>query len=200
MTEINFNQLWQSQANMPETDATAIIAKAKLVQRKNKIKIILGNVLLVATMLFIIGIVVYSQPQMITTKIGSLLVIAAIVMQVIASSQLILVLNRTNNQTSAADYLSHLLAFKKKQAFLQSTIMTLYFIFLGSGLLLYMIEYTKRGSLLFITATYGITSLWIAFNWFYVRPRTIKKQQQKLNEVIQNLENISSQFTNEKEM
>jgi hypothetical protein len=27
--------------------------------------------------------------------------------------------------------------------------------------------------------TYGITGLWIAFNWFYLKPKIKKKQQQK---------------------
>ena len=47
------------------------------------------------------------------------------------------------------------LDFKKKQAFLQTTIMTLYFIFLSLGLALYMIEFTMKGSITFIIAVYG---------------------------------------------
>lgn len=199
MTEINLNQLWQSQQNIPKMDASAIVHKAKQLQRKTKIKLILGNVLLFATMIFIIGIVYYFQPKMMTTKMGSLLVLFSILMQIIASGRMIPLLNKNNAQTNPIDYLNHLLDFKKKQAFLQTTIMTLYFIFLSLGLALYMIEFTMKGSITFIIAVYGITLLWIAFNWFYIRPKTIRKQQQKLDEVIQSLENITAQFSDEKE-
>ncbi|WP_298225146.1 hypothetical protein [Flavobacterium sp.] len=197
MTEINFNQLWQSHQNIPEIDAATIVLQAQQMQRKTKIKLLLGNLLLFATMIFIIGIVVYFKPEMITTKIGSLLVIIAILMQIIASMRLIPLVNKSNAQTNPEAYLNQLLAFKKKQAFIQSTIMTLYFLFLSVGLALYMIEYTLRGSIFFILATYGTTMIWIAFNWFYIRPRTIRKQEQKLNEAIRNLENITGQFVDE---
>lgn len=199
MTEINLNQLWQSQRNIPEMDASTIVHKAKQLQRKTKIKLMLGNLLLLATMIFIIGIVFYFQPKMMTTKIGSLLVMLSILMQIIASGRMIPLLNKSNTQTNPVDYLNHLLDFKKKQAFLQTTIMTLYFIFLSLGLFLYMIEFTIKGSITFMVAAYGITLLWIAFNWFYIRPKTIRKQRQKLDEVIQNLENITTQFSDEKE-
>lgn len=199
MTEINFNQLWQSQKNAPDIDATVIVQKAKQLQRKTKVKIILGNLLLLATMVFVIGIVVYFQPKMITTKIGTLLVVIAIVMQIVASSQLIPILNKSNTQTKPAEYLKELLVFKKKQNFIQSTIITLYFIFLSIGLLLYMIEYTMRGSILFIVITYGLTFLWIGFSWFYIRPKTFQKQERKLMEVIENMEQITAQFSEEDE-
>jgi hypothetical protein len=29
-----------------------------------------------------------------------------------------------------------------------------------------------------------ITSIWILFNWFYLRPKQIKNQQSKLDEII----------------
>jgi len=198
MKEINFNELWQSQKVGPSIDAESIISKAKHLQRKTSIKILLNNLLLFATIVFIIGILLHYNPQMITTKIGSLLVIFAIVMQIVASSSLIPLLNKSNEQTDNATFLNQLLAYKKKQAFIQSIIMTLYFIFLGLGLLLYMIEYVQRGSMIFMISAYGLTISWIAFNWFYVRPKTIKKQQEKCNDVIANFENITIQFSEEK--
>lgn len=198
MTETNFKDLWQSQNTNTDINPKAIIAKAKQLQKKTRLKLLLGNGLLLVTMLIIIGIAVYYQPQMITTKIGTILVIMAIVMQIVASTKLASVLNKSNTQTSNTDYLQQLLLFKKKQAFLQSTIMTLYFILLGVGILLYMLEYVLQMSFLGAIAAYGIAALWIATNWFYFRPKIIKKQQQKLNEVIAGIESINEQFLEEK--
>jgi hypothetical protein len=196
MTETNFKDLWQSQNTDADLNPKAIIAKAKQLQKKTRLKLLLSNGLLFATMLFIIGIVVYYQPQMITTKIGTILVVIAILMAITASSSLISLSNKSDDQTNNAEYLQQLLLFKKKQAFFQTTIMKLYFILLGLGIALYMIEYTLRMSRLGAIAAYGITALWMAVNWFYFRPKIIKKQQQKLNEVIANLENINKQFLN----
>jgi hypothetical protein len=119
-------------------------------------------------------------------------------MQIITSTKLISASDKNNDQNSNAEYLQQLLVFKKKQAFLQSTIMTAYFILLGLGIVLYMIEYTIRMSILGAALAYGITSLWIAVNWFYFRPKIIKKQQQKLNKIIADLEKINDQFLEEK--
>jgi len=38
----------------------------------------------------------------------------------------------------------------------------------------------------------------MALNWFYFRPKIIKKQQQKLNDIIADLEKINDQFLEEK--
>ena len=42
--------------------------------------------------------------------------------------------------------------------------------------------------------TYGITLLWIAFNWFYIRPKQIAKQQDKINGLIEKFEAINHQL------
>lgn len=196
MTEIDFKDIWQSQRINADSNAEAIVTKAKQLQKKTRVKIILGNLLLFVTMLFIIGIVIYFKPQMVTSKIGILLVLAAIIMQITASSKLV-VWNKSNGQKSNLDYLQQLVLFKKKQAFLQSTIMNIYFVLLGLGIVLYMIEYTIRMSALAAILTYGLTLAWIALNWFYIRPKMINKQQQKLNDVISNLESINEQFLKE---
>lgn len=197
MTETNFKALWQKQKTPDQLNSKEIVAIAKKSQKKTRIKLLLGNLLLFVTMLFITGIVLYFKPKMITTKLGTILVIVAIIMQIVASTNLISLIKESDSQTNNAVYLKQLLLIKKKQALLQSKIMALYFILLGLGLLLYMIEYTLRMSVTEAVLTYGITSLWIAINWFYFRPRIIKKQQQKLDDAITALESMNKQFLEE---
>jgi hypothetical protein len=194
MKETNFKELWQGQESQPTINAAAIIAKARNLQRKTKLKIILGNLLLLVTMILIIGIVWYYEPQMLTTKIGALLVIIALVMQIIASAKLIPLLEKSNSEQSNSDYLQQLLLFKKKQFFIETTIMSVYFMLLGIGLGLYMIEYAMKLTFVIMILYCGLTALWMAFAWFYLCPRTIRKQRQKLNEVISQLENLENQL------
>jgi hypothetical protein len=42
--------------------------------------------------------------------------------------------------------------------------------------------------------TYAVTLAWIVFNWFYLRPKTIKKQQAKLDDLISKFERINKQL------
>jgi hypothetical protein len=74
MTETNFKELWQAQNTTSNTDSKEIVLKSKTFTKENKDKAALSNLLLFATMLFIIGRRLYFKPQMITTKIGTILV------------------------------------------------------------------------------------------------------------------------------
>ena len=41
---------------------------------------------------------------------------------------------------------------------------------------------------------YAATLAWIGFNWFYIRPKTIKKQNVKLDELIDKFKNLEFQI------
>ncbi|MBZ4043437.1 hypothetical protein [Flavobacterium hibisci] len=57
-----------------------------------------------------------------------------------------------------------------------------------------MYEYASRMTILGAGLTYGITFLWILFNWFFIRPKQIKKQQDKINSLIQRFEEATHQL------
>lgn len=196
MTATNFNELWQSQkTDVP--NPTAIIAKAQKIQRNTRRKTLFGNVLLSLTLAFIVFIVWYYQPQMWTTRLGTLLVVVAILMQIIASGKLIPIARQTDATASNADFLRQMLHIQQKQVYLQTTIMSLYFVLLSVGLFLYLYEYAMRMSTTGFALTYGLTALWIALSWFWLRPMTIKKQNAALEEVIQNLQKMNGQWVEE---
>lgn len=196
MNGTNFNEIWQRQKTVVSNPAD-IIEKARKVQRSVRRKILFGNITLAFTLVFVILIVGYYKPEMPTTKIGTLLVAIGIVMQIVASGGMFPLVSKAQSTQSGADYLAQMLLVKKKQAFLQTTIMSLYFVFLTLGIFLYLYEYTVRMSAIGMALAYGLTGLWFAFAWFYLRPRAIKKQQAQLNDIIRNLEGISRQLSEE---
>ncbi|MNR40078.1 hypothetical protein D3C85_1583390 [compost metagenome] len=57
-----------------------------------------------------------------------------------------------------------------------------------------MYEYASRMTVFYALITYGVTLLWIGFNWFYLRPKQIKKQQEKINQLIGKFEEVDAQF------
>jgi hypothetical protein len=102
--------------------------------------------------------------------------------------------NKVDNASDNAHYLQNLIVIKGKQRFLQHTMMNLYFIMLMAGICLYMYEYTSRMTMTAGIITYAVTLIWIAFNWFYLRPKQIKKQQAKLDDLIAKFEGINRQM------
>lgn len=193
---INFNELWGGQkAEQPTTKD--LLFKLNSFKKKNRNKIIISNVILILTSLFILFVWYYYQPQLVTTKIGIVLIILAMLVFVISLNQSLGLFKKTNELESNQQYLKALLIIKEKQQFMQTTILNLYFVLLSTGITLYMYEYTYYMTLFWAFFAYGITALWILFNWFYLRPKQIKKQRTKLNEIISKFENIQSQLKQE---
>ena len=191
---INFNGLWAKQKT-GEPDIEDLLSKMNTFKKSNLKKLIITNLLLITTSLFIILIWVYFQPQMITTKIGIIVTILAMVIFVIGYNQSFVLFRKQTNTLSTTEYLKDLLAIKAQQEFMQTTMLNLYFVLLSTGIGLYMFEYTVRMTAFWGIVAYGITSIWILFNWFYLRPKQIKKQQSKLDEIIGKFEELHEQLT-----
>jgi uncharacterized coiled-coil protein SlyX len=192
-SNIDFKNIWKQQtSNKPNLEE--LIGKLKKFRNQNLRKLILANIGLITTSLLIIYIWYRFQPQMITTKIGIVLVILAMVIFLFAYNKMFMVFYKIDQTQSNNEYLQSLYVVKSKQKFMQTTILNLYFIMLFLGICFYMYEYTSRMTVGAAILTYTVTLAWIAFNWFYLRPKTIKKQQGKLDELINKFEEINNQL------
>jgi hypothetical protein len=196
MSSDNFKALWKQQS-IPAADLKEVLNKAMQLKKRSRNKIIGMNLLLISTAVFIIGIVIYFHPQMISTKLGVLLVIIGIVSFVTANNIISRDLFKSNIDYSTKKYLDQFIRLKQKQEFIHKTMFTIYFILLSSGIALYLYEYASRMSAAGAITTYGVTFVWIAFNWFYLRPKAIKKQQAKMNEMIDMLESVGNNLSAE---
>jgi hypothetical protein len=193
---INFSELWDGQKTV-DPNINDLHLKINNLKKASRIRIIFANIILVFTSIFILFIWYYYQPQLVTTKIGIVLTILSMLIFVISLNQSLGHLKKTNESESNKQYLQDLLNLKEKQQFLQTTILNLYFVLLSIGIVLYMYEYTSRMTMFWAFFSYGITVFWILFNWFYLRPKQIKKQTSKLNEVISKFQEIQSQLKQE---
>ncbi|AWK03224.1 hypothetical protein HYN56_02900 [Flavobacterium crocinum] len=190
---IDFKDLWKKQS-VSQPDMKDLLLRVGKFKKTALRSLWITNILLFATGAFIIFIWMYYQPQFISTKIGIVLTILAMVIYVLVYNRLLKIYNSIDAEQSNHDYLQKLIEIKKKQQFLQTKMMSFYFIALTIGICLYMYEYASRMSFLGASLTYGITLLWMLFNWFYIRPKQIKKQQSKLNSLIEKFEEVNNQL------
>ncbi|WP_343615471.1 hypothetical protein [Flavobacterium sp.] len=190
---INFKDLWKKQTiNQPDIqDLLTRVSKFKKAALRS---LWISNILLGLTSAFIICIWIYYQPQFISTKIGIVLVILAMVIYLFVYNKLLSSYKNIDATQTNQEYLQKLIAIKKKQQFLQTKMMSFYFVMLTVGICLYMYEYASRMSVLGAGLTYGITLLWMLFNWFFIRPKQIKKQQDKINSLIEKFEEVNNQL------
>ena len=193
---IDFKDLWAKQTISP-FNTNDLFSKLNRLKRTSLRKLIIANVLLIATCVFIMFIWYYYQPKLITTKIGIVVCILAMVIYLFAYNQFFPLLKTIDYKQSNIEYLQDLISIKTKQHFLQSTMLRLYFIMLSSGLCLYMYEYTLMMPTFWAILSYTITLAWIGFNWFYIRPKIIKRQQIKIDDLISKFENVKRQLQDE---
>ncbi|MFB9077610.1 hypothetical protein ACFFLS_01130 [Flavobacterium procerum] len=193
MDNIDFKDLWKMQTvNQPDIEDL----KNRLKQFKKLAlrSLWIMNISLFATSAFIIFVWVYYQPQFISTKIGIILTILAMVVYMFVHNKLLAEYKIIDSTQTNQEYLQKLILIKKKQQFLQTKMMSFYFIVLTLGIGLYMYEYASRMSFFASSLTYGITLIWILFNWFYLRPKQIRKQQHKINSLIEKFEDVCNQL------
>ena len=192
-TNIDFKALWnREQTGAP--DVSEIFAKANRMNRRACKKIWICNALLALTVMFDILVWWHYQPQMVTTKIGLILMIGAMVIFIITTNQLNPLLAKTDLETDTNAFLSQMIQIKHKQEFIDKTMLTIYFLMLSVGLSLYFIEYVGRGSIFFKLCVYVIALTLLALNWFYVTARQVKKQRKAMNDIITRLEEVNKQL------
>ena len=195
-SNIDFTAIWQQQ-KVVEPNIDELQDKLNRFKKNNLKKLIFSNILLITTIVFVIFIWYKYQPQYLTTKIGIVLVILAMAIFLLVYNKQFSSFNKIDDTQTISNYLKSLTELKTKQKYIQTTMLNMYFIMLSLGIGLYMYEYTLMMTIFWAFFAYGITLTWIGFNWFYIRPKTIKRQQAKLDELISKFEAVNNQLNRE---
>lgn len=190
---IDLKNIWHQQ-RFDHPDLETTIQEIKQYKRKGMKKTIFINLSLIATVVLVGFFWYYFQPQFMTTKIGTLLIILAIVIFIYYFNKLSKVIQQLDTSQSNSEYLKNLNDILNRQKFIQTKVMSLYFILLSAGVCLYLYEYVLLMPPLMRIIAYLITLVWIGVNWFYFRPKMIKKQEAKINGLIKKFEDISRQI------
>ncbi|UUF15121.1 MULTISPECIES: hypothetical protein [Flavobacterium] len=190
---IDFKDLWKKQS-VSQPDMQDLLVRVNKFKRAGLRSLWITNILLFATTAFIVFVWIYYQPQFILTKIGIIVTILAMMIYLFVYNKLLSTYKNIETTQTNQEYLQNLILIKKKQQFLQTTMMRFYFATLTFGICLYMYEYASRMSFLGASLAYGLTLLWMAVNWFFILPKQIKKQQFKINSLIDKFEEINKQL------
>ena len=190
----DIKNIWQNQDAAKVPDMSEVIKAANKNRKSIITKSVLGMVTLGGTVLFISWIGFAADFKYITTKLGIVLIVISIIGAMVLNTQMLtLILKRSDDTLANQDYLKQLISYRNKQRFFQTKGIALYYLMLTLGFILYLYEFYARNAAFGLKA-YGLTLLWIAFAWFYLRPRAIKKQEQKINELIEQIQSISGQL------
>lgn len=190
---IDFKDLWKKQS-ISQPTINELLAKLKHFKKTSLRRLILTNAMLIATCVLILLIWYYYQPQFLSTKIGIVLNVAIMAIYLLVYNRLFDAYKELDNTDSNAAYLQKLIAIKTKQKFLQSKMLSIYFVVLGLGTCLYMYEYASMMSFLWGFFVYAVLLFWMGFVWFYLRPRQIVKENSKIDTLIDTFQRINNQL------
>lgn len=190
----NLQNAWKSQdsSNLPNMETLKLNVNKLRNQlvRKNVIAIVLLLLTIVVMFVILFGI----DFDFLTTKI-------ALVGVILTISGAIIFLIKLNNQMYKADklmnssrtYLQQLKKFQTEQTTLQQKGIVVYFLLLTIFLALYFYEIYHMNKWIGISA-YVLTGIWVLFVWFVMRPRQIAKNEQRINQMITEVERIEQQL------
>lgn len=193
----NLKELWLKQTTEPP-QMEDIFVKLTKMKRKKITVLIAVNILMAMTIGVIIFIWLYFEPKFITTKIGIIITVLGIILYLFAYNQILPNILKINDDKNTNDFLESLLKIKKRQKYLQTKMLGVYFMTLSVGISLYLLEYVSMMKFSWSVITYSFTLIWVGFNWFYLRPKIIRKENLKLDIIIEKVEKINSQYQQEK--
>jgi len=192
-TNIDLKKIWNTQS-IKTPEVQLLYAKANKLKRRSFLKLIAACIILLFNLSFAGFIWYYYQPELITTKLGIILIILAIIIFLIPFNKQFSLLAKHKTEPNSKEYFQQLIKLKETQIFHQTTLLSIYFIMLSLGIGLYLIEYVSLLTITWAIVICGLTALWIAFNWFYIRPIVIKKRNTKLNSLLVEFEKLNSQM------
>ena len=191
---MDFKGLWKSYEGGQAPDFQEIRQKAEKYKKQNRQKAIAVLVTVLLTITFIAFIGYHYQSDIITTKLGMIFSVLAILSFGVIYSQSIPLLFNLGFEMNNSQYLSQFQRLKAKQEFIQTKAISGYFILLTLGLVLYMIEFVNRMPMVWAIASYVMLLAWVGLNWFYFRRKMIKQQTAQIDQLINQLKRIESQL------
>ncbi len=191
--DLNLKKLWQQPSPIQPTLAT-FLSRARQFKRQQTTQLVTSSILLLATAIFIPWLTWFYHPQFWTTRIGAICIVLAIAIFITAQSKLLPLLLQDNNHFDNKTYLIWLQKIAHQKNRLQHQVISWYFVLLSIGIALYLYEYTSKMPPVWAWISYGLTTLWITFNWWYLRPRIIQKQQMALQILQTQLQTLQTQW------
>lgn len=192
-SDFELKELWKKQA-VPAANQQEMLKRIRRFRQDGFRKSLFLRAILLATIVFMVFIWIYFEPDFLTTKIGIIMGILPMGIVVMFNQKMISLYKALDEKQANRDYLNRLLALKAEEHVMQTKVMGLYVILLSVGIALYMYEYTLGWTQAFRVMAYSALCLWVAVNWFVLRPMMSTRSRRKLDALIKQVERIKSQM------
>jgi FtsH-binding integral membrane protein len=193
----NLKKLWQQESpTPPKIDVSALKKSTQSNQRHLERSQLKAIITLTLTALFIFWLGFFSSLQFRSrlTYAAMIMIIVVCLAQVAVCISIYRRLRRFNVAAPATEHLQqweNYYRFRQKQIKINTP---LYSLALGIGLAGYYLEILRYFSLFYQILIWAVTLAWILFAHFVLGRRTIRKEYQRLEEIIDNLRKLQQQL------
>ncbi|GGH06301.1 hypothetical protein [Mucilaginibacter phyllosphaerae] len=186
--------VWQAQPKKEPLSVDEVLKQVKSGVRGLTNRIYWAIVTMIATIAGAFIIMFFMAFKSPATTIGILIIVLTMVMYLSMILRHYHILKKHDLTQNPSAYLGSLKEYQRNRSKVVGWFYYIYILLLSAGLGLYFVEVLENAPLYFKLITYGSTFLWFMFTTFYIKPRMIKNEEEKLNLMIDRLERLQGQF------
>jgi hypothetical protein len=186
--------IWHDQVALPKVSHEDVLQKVSTTKKglAGRLLIEMSGMALATVMLIYVWIA--SPFKMWTTHLAMVIFMVCCLYYIVSLIGNYRRIAYNNLLDKPEEYILYLKKYKHDRFIFNTRKYTVYSIFFTAGFILYFIEIAFLASLWVTILGVVITSLWIALCYFVLMRIYIRKEESKLEEMIQNLERLEKQF------
>jgi hypothetical protein len=187
--------IWNEQKTAPVINYKEVISNYKASRGKLSVKFLKEILIMLPALVMVIYLWMTTNFDFWTSYLGLSIVAACCVYFIVM--QIINIKNIINSNTlfdKPQDHIQFLQKFRKSRYIQHTRNYTIYTLALGLGLSLYFIEFFYLLNLWLMITVVASTLVWFIICYIYLMKVYIRKEEEKLNDMLTDLERLNEQF------
>lgn len=186
--------IWHDQITLPKVGHEDVLKKIRKTRNGLSSRLLIEMIGMAIATTVITYVWIESPFKMWTTHLAMVIFIACCIYYILASIDNYRRINDNKLIDKPEDYITYLKKYKHDRYIFNTRKYTIYSIFLTAGFLLYFVEISFMAPLWVTISGFVFTFIWIALCYFVLMRIYIKREESKLEDMIQNLERLQKQF------
>jgi Ca2+/Na+ antiporter len=186
--------IWHDQVTLPKVGHEDVLKKIRKTRNGLSSRLLIEMIGMGIATAVITYVWIESPFKMWTTHLAMIIFIACCIYYILAMIDNYRIINDNKLIDKPEDYITYLKKYKHDRYIFNTRKYTIYSIFLTAGFLLYFVEISFMAPLWVTISGFVFTFVWIALCYFVLMRIYIKREESKLEDMIQNLERLQKQF------
>jgi len=186
--------IWHDQVTLPKVSHDDVLKKVRKTRNGLSSRLLIEMIGMGIAAAVLTYVWIESQFKMWTTHLAMIIFIACCIYYIVALIDNYRRINDNKLIDKPEDYITYLKKYKHDRYIFNTRKYTNYSIFLTSGFLFYFVEISFMTPLWVTITGFVFTFIWIAICYFVLMRIYIKREESKLEDMIQNLERLKKQF------